>query len=101
MGAPYISLQVYHHTSVELPAVRPLSLYTLPATYTALRSSDVLVNKRPGVSAGWFWDLPQILGAFARENGHTWHFVDHRLLGNSSWESWASFRAAIYYPYEW
>eukprot|EP00929_Paragymnodinium_shiwhaense_P062889 TRINITY_DN31417_c0_g1_i5.p1 TRINITY_DN31417_c0_g1~~TRINITY_DN31417_c0_g1_i5.p1 ORF type:complete len:387 (+),score=26.07 TRINITY_DN31417_c0_g1_i5:134-1294(+) len=32
--SPYLSQQIHYHTTLELPAVLPLSLYTLPAAYT-------------------------------------------------------------------
>lgn len=106
--APYLSMQIYYHTAVKIPAVRPTSLYTAPAAYTGERKGEVLVNRRPGKGAGWIWDLPWILQSFA----------DHAAGGNGGygttplrfvsaaavpggWKEWTTFSAAVYFPYEW
>merc|ERR1712087_857245 len=72
----------------------------MPAVYTATRPYEVLLNKRPIA----FWDLAVILDGFARVNGEPVDFVDATELfglGRHSFEDWAAFRAAVYYPYDW
>jgi len=99
--APYISLQMFYHLPVELPAVRPLSLYTLPAMYTADKPFEVLVNKRPIA----FFDVASMLEACVRMGGEDrLQFVDAGGLyhsGKHAYSDWASFRAAVYFPYDW
>jgi len=94
--APYISLQIFHHLPVEVPAVRPLSVYTLPATYSAIRPNQVLFNKRPVA----FWDIKITLDTFSKVNGEPFHFMD-ALEGGYSFTEWCEFRAAVYFPYDW
>jgi len=99
--APYISLQMFYNMPVEIPAVRPLTLYTLPAVYTATRAQEVLVNKRPIA----FWDTSAVLNACVKAGGiNDLSFVDAAELykvGETSYEDWGNFRAAIYFPYDW
>lgn len=98
--APYISLQILHHVPLEVPAVRPLSLYTLPAVYTAARRQEVLLNKRPIA----FWDVAALLDKFAQLSGKDLDFVDATelfSLGRYSFQDWAAARAAVYFPYDW
>mmetsp|Transcript_125765 Transcript_125765/g.367540 ORF Transcript_125765/g.367540 Transcript_125765/m.367540 type:complete len:672 (+) Transcript_125765:49-2064(+) len=98
--APYISLQILHHVPIEVPAVRPTSLYTLPAVYSGACAREVLLNKRP-IS---FWDLAVLMDTFARLNSKDLSFIDatelHQ-LGRFSFKDWAAFRAAVYFPYDW
>lgn len=98
--APYISLQLLYHMPAEVPAVRPLSLYTLPATYTATREKDVFVGKRPIA----FFDISRVLGAFSLANERQLNFVDAAemfKLGTVAFQDIASFRAGVYFPYDW
>merc|ERR1712070_835953 len=74
--APYISMQLLYHVPVEVPVVRPLSLYTLPAMYSATRVRDVLVSKRPTA----FFDLKAIFQSFADGNGRQLEFIDAQEL---------------------
>lgn len=98
--APYISFQILHHVPVEVPAVRPVSLYTLPAVYSGISTHEVLLNKRPIA----FWDLAVLMDTFARLNNKELRFLDATelfALGRHTFEDWAAFRAAVYYPYDW
>eukprot|EP00927_Polykrikos_kofoidii_P066313 TRINITY_DN6193_c0_g2_i1.p1 TRINITY_DN6193_c0_g2~~TRINITY_DN6193_c0_g2_i1.p1 ORF type:complete len:756 (+),score=114.41 TRINITY_DN6193_c0_g2_i1:62-2329(+) len=98
--APYISAQLLFNMPVEVPAVRPLSLYTLPSVYSASRPTEILVNKRPIA----FFDLMAILTSFADSSGRDFSFVDAQTLyyvGKVSFDDWAAFRAGVYYPYDW
>jgi len=99
--APHVSLQIFHHVPVEVPAVRPLSLYTQPAFHTASRADEVLVNKRPTD----FWKLTRLLDSCARLNSVApLRFVETDSLaksGRSTYSDWAAFRAAVYFPYDW
>lgn len=99
--APYISLQMFYNLPVEVPAIRPLSLYTLPAVYTATRANEVLLNKRPIA----FWDPSAILNACLRAGKEeALQFIDAAELykfGRSSYHDWGEFRAAVYFPYDW
>ncbi|CAK0806175.1 unnamed protein product [Prorocentrum cordatum] len=70
--APYISMQSLYHMPLEIPAVRPLSAYTLPARYTASKPDEVLVNKRPMA----FWDVSHVLNVCARAAGDSVLFRD-------------------------
>lgn len=98
--APYISLQIYYHAPVQLPAIRPASLYTLPATYASANAQDVLVNKRPSS----FFYVSELFSSFARLHGKPFRFVDTDSLkatDRTSYQDWACFRAAVYLPYMW
>ncbi|CAK9098180.1 Calcium-dependent protein kinase 2 (PfCDPK2) [Durusdinium trenchii] len=95
--APYLSLQVYSHTSLKLPAIRPLSLYTQPVIYSGAESREVLLNRRPVP----FWNRRLLMNSFAELNGFHFRFEVVERLADKSYSNWLSHRAGIYYPYDW
>eukprot|EP00434_Breviolum_minutum_P016402 symbB.v1.2.014457.t2/scaffold1056.1/size140729/6 len=95
--APYLSLQIYSHTSLKFPAVRPLSLYTLPVVYSGANSTMVLLNRRPV----HFWNRRLLLNSFAFLNGFDLRFQEVKDLKDPSFSNWLSHRAGLYFPYDW
>ena len=95
--APYLSLQVYRHTSLQLPAVRPLSMYTQPVTYSGGNSTEVLLNRRPVL----FWNRQLLFNSLAQLNGINLRFRHVHQLPDKTFGSWLSHRAGVYFPYDW
>ncbi|CAJ1388462.1 unnamed protein product [Effrenium voratum] len=95
--APYLSLQIYSHTGLQIPAVRPLSLYTPPVTYTGANATAVLLNRRPVL----FWNRRLLLNSLAKINGIPLTFQTVSDLPDKSYSNWLSHRAGLYFPYDW
>eukprot|EP00929_Paragymnodinium_shiwhaense_P065703 TRINITY_DN32914_c0_g1_i1.p1 TRINITY_DN32914_c0_g1~~TRINITY_DN32914_c0_g1_i1.p1 ORF type:complete len:709 (-),score=137.80 TRINITY_DN32914_c0_g1_i1:491-2344(-) len=98
--SPYLSQQLLRHVAVQVPALRPASLYTQPATYTASRPQEVVVNRRP-VS---FWNVSALLTAYSAstESPLTFTNVDElRQRGRASYKDFGACLAGVFYPYDW
>ncbi|CAE8614641.1 unnamed protein product [Polarella glacialis] len=95
--SPYISWQLYGHLPLKIPAIMPLSLYTQPALYSGTLAQGVLLNKRPV----HFWDRRLMLETIARHNNFDWIFFDANELRGARYQHWCSYRAGVYFPYDW
>eukprot|EP00435_Cladocopium_sp_Y103_P012932 s1706_g3.t1 len=95
--APYLSLQIYSHTSLKFPSVRPLSLYTQPVTYSGAKSTEILLNRRPVL----FWNRRLLLNSVAYLNGFDLKFQEVKSLSDKTFSNWLSHRAGLYFPYDW
>ncbi|CAE8651875.1 unnamed protein product [Polarella glacialis] len=95
--SPYISWQLYGHLPLKIPAIMPLSLYTQPALYSGTLAQGVLLNKRPV----HFWDRRLMLETIARHNSFDWIFFDANELIGARYQHWCSYRAGVYFPYDW
>ncbi|CAE7302240.1 ubiE [Symbiodinium sp. CCMP2592] len=80
-----------------MPAVRPLSLYAQPVTYSGGNSTTVLLNRRPVL----FWNRQVLFNSLAELNSVNLRFRHVTELTDKSFGNWLSHRAGVYYPYDW
>ncbi len=86
-------------SGLKLPTVHVSALYVgahTPVPFENRKFSQILVTRRPVV----LWDYGCLMARTAELMGSDIEFIHMELLEDTSWKSWASFGAAVFFPYQ-